>query len=176
MIHARVRAQATAIRVVRSREALGADHPPLHQVAEARDSPIRYAIMYPICQIMILNPRKGATSRSTTDHASGPAGGRTPPGLGDLPKPVCENARSLCMTLPKSPPAQLPPPAQHHRAADPTVRQPQRDHDRLASCGRQVLDFGGRSRPQLFGGGTQHTAGAQKLTPKLHRAPLPSPD
>jgi hypothetical protein len=29
---------------------------------------------------------------------------------------------------------------------------------------------------QLFGGGPQHTAGAQKLTPKLHRAPLPSLD
>jgi hypothetical protein len=31
-------------------------------------------------------------------------------------------------------------------------------------------------RVQLFGGGPQHTAGAQKLTPKLHRAPLPSLD
>jgi hypothetical protein len=30
-----------------------------------------------------------------------------------------------------------------------------------------------RSTLQLFGGGPQHTAGAQKLTPKLHRAPLP---
>jgi hypothetical protein len=58
----------------------------------------------------------------------------------------------------------------------PSDRQNQRDHDRLASCGKQVLDFGGRSKLQLFGGGPQHTAGAQKLTPKLHRAPLPSLD
>jgi hypothetical protein len=29
---------------------------------------------------------------------------------------------------------------------------------------------------QVFGSGPQHTAGAQKLTPKLHRAPLPSLD
>jgi hypothetical protein len=64
-----------------------------------------------VYQIMILNPKKGATSRSTTHCASGPAGERTPPGLGDLPKPVYEKARSLCCTLPNSPTAQLPPPA-----------------------------------------------------------------
>ena len=40
----------------------------------------------------------------------------------------------------------------------------------------KFLIFGGRSKLQLFGGGPQHTAGAQKLTPKLHRAPLPSLD
>jgi hypothetical protein len=62
-------------------------------------------------QITISNPTKGATSRSTTHRAGGPAGGRTPPGRGDLPKPVHEKARSLCPTLPNSPPAQLTPPA-----------------------------------------------------------------
>jgi hypothetical protein len=40
----------------------------------------------------------------------------------------------------------------------------------------KFLDLGGRSKLQLFGGGPQYTAGAQKLTPKLHRAPLPSLD
>ena len=34
-------------------------------------------------------------------------------------------------------------------------RQNQRDHDRLASCGKQALDFGGRSKLQLFGSGPQ---------------------
>jgi hypothetical protein len=62
-------------------------------------------------QITISNLTKGATSRSTTHRAGGPAGGRTPPGRGDLPKPVHEKARSLCPTLPNSPPAQLTPPA-----------------------------------------------------------------
>jgi hypothetical protein len=55
-------------------------------------------------------------------------------------------------------------------------RQNRRDHDRLASCGKQVLILEARSKLRLFGGGPQHTAGAQKLTPKLHRAPLPSLD
>jgi hypothetical protein len=40
----------------------------------------------------------------------------------------------------------------------------------------KFLILGGRSKLQLFGGGPPHTAGAQKLTPKLHRAPLPSLD
>ena len=64
-----------------------------------------------VCQITISNPTKGATARSTTHRAGGPAGGRTPPGRGDLPKPVHEKARSLRPTLPNLPPAQLTPPA-----------------------------------------------------------------
>jgi hypothetical protein len=49
---------------------------------------------------------------------------------------------------------------------------------RFLDFGRRsrFLDFGCRSKLQLFGSGPQHTAGAQKLTPKLHRAPLPSLD